>query len=73
VRSEARAVARPRTGWPSFARRVMRGRPRVAARRAAGTRIRPQADDRAPDLAYGGSVPAGEPRRATASLTVERW
>jgi signal transduction histidine kinase len=30
-------------------------------------------DDRASHLAYGGSVPAGQPPRATARLTVERW
>jgi signal transduction histidine kinase len=30
-------------------------------------------DDRASDLAYGGPVPAGQPPRATARLTVERW
>jgi len=32
-----------------------------------------EVDDRASDLAYGGSVPAHDPRRATARLTVERW
>jgi hypothetical protein len=29
-------------------------------------------DDRASELAYGWSVPADEPRRAPAGLTVER-
>src|SRR5215207_487830 len=59
----AGGVARPRTGWPSPARRVVAGPRRPVAPRTAGTRIRPEMDDRAPGLAYRGSMPADQPRR----------
>jgi hypothetical protein len=72
LRAGTGAVARPPTGWPSPARRVVRGRRRVVAPRAAEPHIRLQVDDRACDLAYRGSMPADEPRRATPCLTVER-
>jgi signal transduction histidine kinase len=48
----AAAVARPRAGWPSPARRVVRGDP-----------IRPEMDDRVPHLTYGESMPADQPRQ----------
>jgi hypothetical protein len=36
-----------------------------------GDPIRLEVDDHVSDLAYGGPVPAGQPPRATACLTVE--
>jgi hypothetical protein len=44
----------------------------MVAPRAAETHVRLQVDDRASDLAYRWSMPADEPRRATAGLTMER-
>ena len=73
VRAGTGAVARPRTGWPSLARRVVRSRRRVVSPRAAETHIRLQVDDRASDLAYCGSVHPLNRDGGTGYLTVERW
>jgi signal transduction histidine kinase len=63
------AVARPRTGRPSPARRILGGRRRVAAPLAAEPRLRPRVGDRTSALAYG-LVGARRPAaRATARLT----
>jgi signal transduction histidine kinase len=59
----AAAVARPRAGWPSPARRVVPGRRRVDAPPRDGDPIRPEMDDRAPRLTYRESMPADQPRQ----------
>jgi len=71
VRAGTGAVARPRTGWPSPARRVLGGGRPVVFPPRGGDPIRLRVDDRASDLAYRESMPADQPRRATAGLTVE--
>jgi hypothetical protein len=66
------AVARPGAGWPSLARRVVRGRGQLDSPRGAEAHSAWRWMTARPELAYGWSVPADEPRRATAGLTVER-